>query len=320
MLTCRVYRDGVLAEEGFDPALISDRLEEPDTLVWLDIEDPTHQDLAMIQEEFDLHHLAIEDAERLGQRPKVEPYDGYLFVVARAAAIAGEGVAEQEVHAFAASRYLISLRQPGALDPAAVQARAERHPDLVREGGGFLLHALLDEVVDEYLRAADLLEARSEEIQEAVFADVVPEDLQESLFRLRKQVQQMRRAVAPARDLVMMLQGDRRVVTPALDAYYRDVADHVLRALGFLDSVRELLTTALEAHLSQISNRLNLVMRKLTSWAAIILVPTLIAGVYGMNFRHMPELLWRFGYAWALGLMALTGLGLYVAFKRRGWL
>jgi magnesium transporter len=153
-----------------------------------------------------------------------------------------------------------------------------------------------------------------------VFADETYPDTQERIFRLKKQVIEFRRLVMPLREVLDLLQGEPRVVTATLAAYYRDVADHIIRVLEFIDNVRELLTTALEAYLSQVSNRLNTVMKQLTSWAAIILVPTLIAGIYGMNFRHMPELNWLLGYPFALGLMAVSATTLYVVFKRRGWL
>lgn len=320
MLTCRLYLDGVLAEDGFDPARISDHLEEDGTLVWVDVLAPDAGDLAMLRDEFSVHPLAIEDTERRGQRAKVEPFEGYHFIVARVVGVGDDGLVEDEVHAFAAPEFLVSLRFGPTLDVAPVQRRLGRHPELVREGGGGLLYALLDEVVDGYLRVVDHLEDRTDEIEDEVFAEEVAEDLQERVFVLRKQIVQLRRAVAPAREVVQMLQAEPSLVTERLQAYYRDVADHVLRALEFIDNVRELLTTALEAHLSQVSNRLNVVMKQLTSWAAIILVPTLIAGIYGMNFRHMPELFWRWGYAWALGLMAASGGVLYALFKRRGWL
>lgn len=316
MLTCRLYRDGVLAEEGFDPARISDELEAPGSLLWVDILDPTPDDLSLLAEEFTLHPLALEDAERGGQRAKVEVFADHVFVVLRPPSGSGFG----EVHLFAARGFLVSIRLGEEPDLGPVLKRLERHPPLVAEGGGFLLHAFLDEVVDGYLRLVDDLEDRSDELQEMVFGEVVPEDLQERIFRHRKQAVELRRAVAATRDLVGLLRSERVVITPDLEAYFRDVADHTIRALEFLDNIRELLTTALEAHLSQISNRLNVVMRKLTAWAAIILIPTLIAGIYGMNFRHMPELVWRYGYAWALGLMGLTAGALYLMFRRRGWL
>ncbi|HEV2907235.1 MAG TPA: magnesium/cobalt transporter CorA, partial [Actinomycetota bacterium] len=227
---------------------------------------------------------------------------------------------DQEVHAFVGPNYLVTLRYAPAFDLKPVLRRWERQQELTQEGGGFLLYALLDEVVDGYFNVVERFEDDSESVEEQVFADETRPDTQERIFRLKKQVIEFRRLVMPLREVLDLLQGEPRVVTATLAAYYRDVADHIIRVLEFIDNVRELLTTALEAYLSQVSNRLNTVMKQLTSWAAIILVPTLIAGIYGMNFRHMPELNWLLGYPFALGLMAVSATTLYVVFKRRGWL
>lgn len=320
MVTCRLYRSGTLAEDGFDPARVSDHLEEPDALVWLDLEDPTEEELALIEEEFSLHPLAVEDARHRGQRPKVEVYEKYFFLVMHAVGLEDGELRDKEVHAFVGPSYLVTLRYAPAFDLKPVLRRWERQQELTKEGGGFLLYSLLDEVVDGYFHVVEGFEDDSESVEEQVFADETRPDTQERIFRLKKQVIEFRRLVMPLREVLDLLQGEPRVVTATLAAYYRDVADHIIRVLEFIDNVRELLTTALEAYLSQVSNRLNSVMKQLTSWAAIILVPTLIAGIYGMNFRHMPELNWLLGYPFALGLMAVSATTLYVVFKRRGWL
>lgn len=320
VVTCRLYRSGTLAKDGFDPARVSDHLEEPDSLVWLDLEDPTDEELAMIEEEFALHPLAVEDARHRGQRPKVEVYDKYFFLVMHAVQLKDGELRDQEVHAFVGPSYLVTLRYAPAFDLKPVLRRWELQPELTKEGGGFLLYALLDEAVDGYFNVVERLEDVSEDIEEQVFSEKVPADIQERIFQLKKQVIEFRRLVMPLREVLDLVQEEPRVVTSALDAYYRDVADHVIRTLEFTENVRELLTTALQAHASQVGNRLNVVMKQLTSWAGIILVPTLIAGIYGMNFRHMPELNWLFGYPFALGLMALSAFTLYKVFKRRDWL
>jgi magnesium transporter len=320
MVTTRVYRKGVLEEEGFDPARVSDLLEERGTIVWLDLEDPSDDELAMIQEEFSIHPLAIEDAQHRNQRPKMERYEGFNFLVLYGLSVRDGDLQEGEIQSFVSPRFLITLRFPPAFDLKAVVVRAERSPELVKEGGGFLLYALLDEVVDRYFDVVDRLEDESETVEEDVFSEDTAEDVQEWIFRLRKRVMVFRRRLGPLRDVMQLLQGQQELVTPALQAYYRDVQDHLVRTLEFVDNLRDLLTSALEAHLAQVSNRLNEVMKALTSWGAIILVPTLIAGVYGMNFRHMPELNWVFGYPFALGLMVVAASGLYWMFRRRGWL
>jgi magnesium transporter len=320
MVTTRVYRKGLLEEEGFDPGRVSDLLEERETLVWLDLEDPSDDELALIEEEFSIHPLAIEDARHRNQRPKMERYESFNFLVLYGFFRRDGDIEEGEIQAFVGPRFLITLRFPPVFDLKAVVARAERSPDLVKEGGGFLLYSVLDEVVDRYFDVVDRIEDESESVEEEVFSEDTAEDVQERIFRLRKRVMVFRRRLGPLRDVMQLLQGQQELVTPALQAYYRDVQDHLVRTLEFVDNLRDLLTSALEAHLAQVSNRLNEVMKALTSWGAIILVPTLIAGVYGMNFRHMPELDWVFGYPFALGLMVLAAGGLYSMFKRRGWI
>jgi magnesium transporter len=321
MITCRLYRDGELKEEAFDPARASDLITESGARVWLDLEEPTDQELAMIQEEFDLHPLAIEDTLHRGQRPKVEVYEGYFFVVMHALSLdPNDELVDSEVHAFAGHRYLITLRYPPAFDLAEVLRRWDRQPELTGEGGGFLLYVLLDEIVDAYFDLIERYEDLSEDIEDRVFADEPDPHVQEAIFRLKRRVVVFRRLVIPLREVLDLVQEQPGFVTQKLGPYFRDVQDHVIRTLEFADNIRDLLTSALEAQLSQVSNRLNLIMKRLTSWAGILLVPTLIAGIYGMNFVHMPELRWRFGYAYVLALMAGSMFLLYRMFKRRDWL
>jgi magnesium transporter len=319
-MTCHLYRDGTVAEQDFDPGRISDLLKEDGTLVWLDMEDPDEAKLRMLQEEFSLHPLAVEDSLHRNQRAKVEVYENHFMLVVHSIRLDGEELLDSEIHVFVGPGFLVTLRYPPAFDLTTVRRRWEKQGDLAREGGGSLLYALLDEVVDDYFDVVERLEDTSEDIEGEVFADEAVEGVQERIFLLKKRVLQFRRAVLPLREVLDLLEEEVGVVTTRLRPYFRDVADHVLRVLEFIDNVRELLTAALEAYLSQVSNRLNQVMKQLTSWAAIILVPTLIAGIYGMNFRHMPELHWVFGYPMALGLMLISGLILYRVFRKRGWI
>jgi magnesium transporter len=320
VITCRLYRDGKLVEDGFDPARISDLLPDPANLVWLDVADPSEDELALIEEEFAIHPLAMEDTRHQGQRPKIEGYEDYFFLVFHGFGFSDGELETSEMHAFVGSSFLVTVRFPPVYDLEPVLRWWKRHESLAREGGGFLLYALLDHVVDGYFNVVDRFEDRSEEIEDLVFLEDEKLNVQEDIFGLKKQAMEFRRLAAPLREVLNQLQGEPRIVTESLRPYYRDVADHLIRTAEFVDNVRELLTTALEAHLSQVSNRLNMVMKQLTSWASIILVPTLIAGIYGMNFRHMPELSWMWGYPFALGVMLLSAGGLYYAFKRRGWL
>jgi len=320
-ITCRLYKDGVLKEEAFDPERVSDLIEEEGARVWLDVEDPTDDELTMIGEEFSLHPLSVEDTRHRGQRPKVEFFERYFLIVLHALSLdEHDELVDSEIHAFAGHRYLLTLRYAPALDLSNVLKRWDRRPDHTSEGGGFLFYALLDEIVDSYFDVVERFEDLSEEIEDRVFSDEPDPDIQEVIFRLKRRVVTFRRLVMPLRDVLDLIQEEAGFVTPILAPYYRDVADHIIRTLEFVDGIRDLLTTALEAELAQVSNRMNAIMKTLTSWAAIILVPTLIAGIYGMNFNNMPELHWRFGYAWALGLMLVSGFLLYRMFKRRDWL
>jgi magnesium transporter len=321
MITCRLYREGLLKEEAFDPTRASDFIDEHGSRVWLDIADPTDEDLAMIQEEFGLHPLSIEDTRHRGQRPKLEVFENYFFVVLHAMWLdEKDELVDSEIHAFAGHRFLITLRYAPVFELSEVLRRWDRQPELTGEGGGFLLYALLDEVVDGYFDVIERFEDLGEEIEDRVFAADPDPTVQEDIFQLKRRVVVFRRLVIPLRQVIDLAQEQPGFVTEALRPYYRDVADHVIRCMEFADTIRDLLTTALEAQLSQVSNRLNVIMKQLTSWAGIILVPTLIAGIYGMNFVHMPELHWKYGYPYALALMFASMVVLYRVFKKRDWL
>jgi magnesium transporter len=321
MITCRLYKEGVLKEKAFDPQRVSDYIDESGARVWLDVADPSEEELLLIGKEFSLHPLSIEDTHRRNQRPKLDVFPNYFFVAMHGFSIdASGGLVDSEIHAFAGHRFLVTLRYDPPFDITNVLERWDRHPELTNEGGGFLLYALLDEVVDGYFDVIERVQDIGEDIEDRVFADDPDPDVQEDIFHLKRQVVRFRRLVVPLREVVDLVQEQPGFVTEPLQPYYRDVADHVIRTMEFVDAARDLLTSALEALLSQVSNRLNVVMKRLTSWAAIVLVPTLIAGIYGMNFIHMPELRWRFGYAYALGVMALSMILLYRMFKKRDWL
>lgn len=321
-IAVRHYHDGALVETEFDPASVSDILAGKDgARIWLDVMDPTDQDLAMVQDEFGLHPLSIEDAKNRGQRPKVEVFEGFFFVVMHGiSSAADDELLDSEIHVFAGKSFLVTLRYSPAFDMRNVQERWDRQPELTSEGGGFLLYALLDEVVDDYSLVVDRFEDLTDELEARIFSDAPDTHLQEDIFKLKHRVVEFRRLVMPLREVVDLVQEQPGFVTEKLGPYFRDIADHVVRTLEFVDNVREMLTAALEAKLSQDANRLNQVMKKITSWGAILLVPTLIAGIYGMNFNNMPELGWRLGYPGALGLMVVASTVLYTVFKKKGWL
>jgi len=319
-ITARLYRNGRVVDSALDPSRVSDVLNDPGALVWLDVDRPSQEAMAALQEEFGFHELAIEDSLNPHQRPKAEQYENHYFLVCYQVHVHDGNVASRELAAFVAPGYLVTIRKDPEIDLKPAAQQWEDHPDRLIEGAGYMLYVLLDLIVDGYFEAVDELEGQTEDLEEVVLGDDA-HDARADIFNLRKSLFRVRKAVAPLRDVLDSLQ--RRtipVVTTDLEPYYRDVYDHVLRVTDYIDTLRDLLSSVFDAHLSAVSNRLNETVKRLTSWAAIVAVPTLIASIYGMNFRHMPELEWRFGYLYALVLMAGLSFLLYRFFKRRDWL
>ncbi len=327
MLTVRAYRDGGLVEEGpFDAASVA-HARDVATRVWVDAVDPTVEELQRLQRSFDLHELSIEDSRNWGQRAKIERFRDHDFIVVHGLSLgAGDDLEDREVHLYVGRSFVVSIRRTPLFDFHTSFERLARRDDLEREGVGYHLYVLVDEVVDGYLDVVERLEDTTDRIQERVdradgeFEEHPERPLVSDIFRVRRTVARLRRLVVPMREVVDQLQESPGLVTPALGPYYRDVEDHVIRTIELIDNVRDILTSAREVQLALESMRLNVVMKKVTSWAAIILIPTLIAGIYGMNFRHMPELSWQIGYPLALGMMTLAAGALYWVFKRRDWL
>jgi magnesium transporter len=317
-MTVRCYNDGEVKEIE-NPADISEILHRKNRLIWVDLVDPTPEDFAHVQEEFQLHHLAIEDVQEHNQRPKLEQYPTHAFIVAYSKELA-------EVDLFIGKDWLVSVRERAAdesvWDIESVRVRFERtKPDLATVG--FLLYTILDQLVDSYFDATDAFEDHLEEIEEGIFTDERREEreIQEQLFNVRRKLVLFRRKVVPLRDVVnSLLRKEVEWIDDATLVHMQDVYDHLLRSVDLIDSHRELLGNAVDAHLGIISNRMNDVMKKMTSWGAILLGSTLIAGIYGMNFNHMPELQWQYGYLFALSLMAILTLAGYWFFRRKDWL
>ncbi len=319
----RLYRNGVLEAEGFPIADVSDHLADESATVWFDLCRPTADELAAISEELGLHPLAIEDAVNEHQRPKLDRYASHLFVTAYAVALdtrSGE-LQAREVDAFITSHALVTVRKDEQVDIDAVLARWDQSPDLAKYGVGFLLHGLLDYVVDTHFEAVQSLDTEIEALEDQLFDDQ-PKDreMQRRTFQLRKSLVTVRRVVLPMREVVnSLLRRDLHVVEEPMLPYYQDVYDHVLRATEWTESLRDLVTTILETHLTVRGNRLNVIMKQVTSWAAIIAVPTAITGFYGQNVPYP-----GFGQTWGfwtstLVTIALSAL-LYVIFRRKGWL
>jgi magnesium transporter len=318
VIAARVYRAG--EEKDVDSADISHAVLEDDGLLWVDVVDPSDDDLECLQREFKLHPLAIEDVRHRFQRPKLEQYPTHTFIVAYTSKL-------QEVDFFVGPNWVITVREADGTGDVwssdAARSRFERtRPEQC--GPGFLIYVLLDELVDGYFDATDAAEDKLEELENRIFDnEQVPDEsaIQQELFDVRRQLLFFRRAVVPLREVLnMMLRREVEWVDDGTAVHLQDVYDHVLRAIDLIDGQRELMGNAVDAHLAIISNRMNSVMKKMTSWGAIILGSTLVAGIYGMNFRHMPELGWKFGYASALGMMATITIGGFLYFRRKDWL
>jgi magnesium transporter len=315
-----LYRDGVLETEGFPPSEISEHLRDEGLTVWLDLGAPTEEGLALVADELGLHELAVEDAVQSRQRPKADEYDTHRYLTAYSVALDQDTyqLTTAELGIFVTDRAVVTVRPAEAFDIDAVVRRWDGLARLATNGVDFLVHGLLDYVVDSHFDAVESLDEHIEELEDVVF-DQRPlrHDLQRKVLALRRSLVTLRRVVVPMQDVVNTL--TRRAGDTPMAPYFQDVYDHVLRAAEWTDSLRELMATVRETQLSIQSNRLNLIMKKVTSWAAIIAVPTAITGFYGQNVPYP-------GYGQASGFWASTALilvvggGLYALFKRRDWL
>jgi len=319
----RLYRNGTLELQGFPVAEISDRLLEPDTVVWLDLRDPDHDDLAVLSDEFGLHPVAVEDAVMDHERPKLDRYSSHLFLTAYGVHLdsASGELATSELSAFITERALITVRKNDGLDIGAVAERWDSSTDLAKHGVGYLLHGLIDYIVDGHFAAVQSLDASIESLEDRLFSDIPQDrDVQRRSFELRKSLVLLRRVVLPMREVVnTLMRRDLHVVDEALHPYFQDVYDHVLRATEWTESLRDLVTTILETNLTIQGNRMNIITKKVTSWAAIIAVPTFITGFYGMNVPY-PGFSRQSGLEVSVAVMIVAAAALYVIFRRRDWL
>jgi magnesium transporter len=319
----RLYRDGRLELEGFPVADISDYLDDKAVTIWLDLRDPDRDDLDVLSEEFGLHPLAVEDAVNERQRPKLDRYSSHLFLTAYGAKLdTGTGeLITSELAAFVTERALITVRKDDGLDIGAVAERWDASADLAKFGVGYLLHGLLDYIVDGHFEAVQSMDDAVEDLEDDLFA-ANPQgiEVQRRSFELRKSLVLLRRIVIPMREVVnSLMRRDLHVVSDDLMPYYQDVYDHVLRAADWTDSLRDLVTTILETNLTIQGNRMNVITKKVTSWAAIIAVPTFVTGFYGMNVPY-PGFSRTAGLFAAVGIMLAAGALLYLVFKRKDWL
>jgi magnesium transporter len=319
----RAYRDGELVAEGFDVALVSDHLDVAGTVVWLDLLLPDAQDLQVLVKELDLHPLAVEDAVNEHQRPKLDSYDDHLFLSSYAARLDAQ-TAELtlgEIDAFITDRAFVTIRKSQDIEVEPLLQRWDGDKRLAGSGVGYLLHGLLDLLVDGHFAAVQVLDEQLDDLEDVLF-DEQPRsrELQRRSFEVRKSLVLLRRVVLPMREVVnSLLRRDYGVVDRQMQPYYQDVYDHVLRVTEWTESLRDLVSTLLETNLTLQGNRLNVVMRNLTSWAAILAVTTAVTGFYGQNVPY-PGFGERAGFVSSLLLLLGTSGAMYVYFKKRGWL
>ncbi len=319
----RVYRNGVMECEGFDIAKVSEYLAEDDTMVWIDMCAPSKDELLKLAEELSLHELAVEDALSEHQRPKLDRYDSHLFMSMHAVRVdtqSGE-LDKTEIDAFINSRWIVTVRRDEGFSIDPVLRRWDRSPQLAKNGVSFLLYGLIDEIVDEYFLAIQTFDDFYDEVSERIFSErPLNPDQQRQWFRMRQALVKFHRLVVPMREAVTgLMRREQSVVADPLYPYYQDVYDHLIRVVESTDALRDLVSTIVETNLSLRDYRQNLVMKQVTSWAAIIAVPTLITGYYGMNVPYPGA-----GETWGVvvsGLLVVAlSAGLYGLFRKRGWL
>ncbi len=320
LLTGNERRAGEVSLDELD-AIVAD----PRHLLWIDLEDPTERDFELLRQEFGFHPLAIEDARRRHERPKLDVYEDYLFLVFYAVRNGEDGglFTTQELSLFIGKNYLVTAHHEPCPEIEAIAERWREQADQIEESKqrvALLLYTLLDTVVDNYFPILDALAERTDRLEEAIFEGKDPQALEE-IFQLRKGLLSLRRVVGPERDVLNLLtRRDIELLGPDTAVYFQDVYDHILRVTDAIDTYRDLLASALDAYLSVVSNNLNKVMRTLTAWSIILMSLALIAGIYGMNFHLIPSEDWALGFEFATALMLVLGVALFTIFKAIDWL
>ena len=321
LISCVAYEDGKkladIAKEN-----IGEYVSRPECFVWVALYEPTPEELAEMQKEFGLHGLAVEDAQHGHQRPKIEEYGDSLFAVLHTVEIIDDELQIGEVDIFVGRNYVLSVRNRTKQGFKNVRERCEREPELLKQGSSFVLYALMDTVVDRYFPVLDTLEAELERIEEKMFGGTADSRRNiEALYQLKQKLMTLKHAVGPLLEGTGKLWGGR---VPQLCAgtqeYFRDVYDHLFRINQSIDSLRDTVVTAVSVNLSLTAVQENETTKRLAAYAALVAVPTMIAGVYGMNFEHMPELKWVYGYPLTVAAMVIIDVYLYFRFRKSGWL
>ena len=322
IVDCAVYEDGCRRETDLSLAQAYHAARPESAFVWVGLHEPTEEEFSSVTEAFDLPELAVEDAITAHQRPKLEVYDEMLFLVLKSAEYDddAETIALGEIMVFVGARFVVTVRHGHMTALSGVREGLERRPEMLRCGPGAVLHGILDRVVDAYEPIMIELSTDIQQVEEDVFSPE-PSNPAERIYKLKREVLNFNQATSGlVEPLELLARGRVPQVHPSLREYFRDVSDHIVRVVNQIEDFRELLTSVLEANLTQVSVRQNEDMRKISAWVAIAAVPTMIAGIYGMNFDWMPALHVWYGYPLVLLVMVACCLLLYRAFRRSGWL
>jgi len=321
IVNCAAYSEGKrIADVNLSD--VHENLKEENQFVWIGLYEPSEEILNLVQQEFKLHELAVEDAHLAHQRPKVEQYADSIFVVLRTAQMNQQHHIEfGETHFFVGDNFIVIVRHGSNIPYTEVRSRCESTPDHMKKGQGFVLYAVMDFIVDRYFPVVHEMEQELEEIESKIFKQKPSRETTEQIYDLKRELLEVKRAVSPLVDICnRLMRFEIKCISAETRPYFRDVYDHVVRINEMVDNTRELLNSAMEANFSLISIAQSDVSKKFAGWAAIIAVPTMVAGFYGMNFKFMPELQWHYGYFVVIGVTVCICTTLFFLFKRSGWL
>ena len=320
LINCVAYEDGRKLAD-IPVSEIHSYIARPDCFVWVALKDPEMGELEAMQQEFGLHDLAVEDAQQGHQRPKIDEYGHSLFAVLQMVENGEEELNVGEVGIFVGANYVLSVRHRAKQGFVDVRRRCEEEPELLRHGAAYVLYALMDAVVDRYFPVLDAIDTELEQVEEKIFAKNTERASIEALYEIKRKLTTLKHATEPLLEAVGRLYGGRvPQLCLGLQDYFRDISDHLVRLNQSIDSLRDMVTTAISVSLSLITLQENEVTKRLAAYGALIAVPTLIAGIYGMNFQYMPEIQWVHGYPVALLLMAFVDLYMFFRFRKAKWL
>jgi magnesium transporter len=320
IMQCVAYRQGQRIGT-IDLEAISDVLQQEDTFVWLGLREANQGLLDKIQKEFGLHELAVEDTRSAHQRPKLEEYGGSLFMVLHTAQIFQNAVRMGETHVFIGPKFLVTVRHGSSLSYHRVRERCEAMPQNLAQGPGFALYSIMDFIIDNYVPVVDALEDRLERLEADIFRHKFNRETLEQLYQLKRELLELRNATTPLLDICnQLMRFHENIVPRAIEFYFRDVYDHVRRINESINSMMEMLTSAMQVHLALVTVGQNEIVKRLAGWGAILAIPTMLFSLYGMNFHYMPELNWPFGYPVLMGSVAVSCFWLYWRLRKYGWL